>query len=97
VTDADVAAYYNANQAGFTTPEAACCARAGGAEKGASAAEVAAAKAKAEAIVAELRKAPADFAKVAKTKSDDAVSAEQGGDLDIVTRVRSQHQWKRPS
>ncbi|MYN45716.1 peptidylprolyl isomerase [Pseudoduganella sp. FT93W] len=87
VTDADVAAYYNANQAGFTTPESRRAAHVLVAvKKGASAAEVAAAKAKAEAIVAELRKAPADFAKVAKTKSDDAVSAEQGGDLDIVTK-----------
>lgn len=87
VSDADVAAYYNANQAGFTTPESRRAAHVLVAvKKGASAAEVAAAKAKAEAIVAELRKAPADFAKVAKAKSDDAVSAEQGGDLDIVTK-----------
>lgn len=87
VTDADVAAYYNANQAGFSTPESRRAAHVLVAvKKGASAAEVAAAKAKAEAIVAELRKAPADFAKVAKAKSDDAVSAEQGGDLDIVTK-----------
>lgn len=87
VSDADVAAYYSANQAGFTTPESRRAAHVLVAvKKGASAAEVAAAKAKAEAIVAELRKAPADFAKVAKAKSDDAVSAEQGGDLDIVTK-----------
>lgn len=87
VTDADVAAYYTANQAGFSTPESRRAAHVLVAvKKGASAAEVAAAKAKAEAIVAELRKAPADFAKVAKAKSDDAVSAEQGGDLDIVTK-----------
>ncbi|MYM39569.1 SurA N-terminal domain-containing protein [Duganella qianjiadongensis] len=87
VTDADVAAYYNANQAGFSTPESRRAAHVLVAvKKGANAAEVAAAKAKAEAIVAELRKAPADFAKVAKAKSDDAVSAEQGGDLDIVTK-----------
>ncbi|MFC0170408.1 SurA N-terminal domain-containing protein [Pseudoduganella danionis] len=87
VTDADVAAYYNANQAGFTTPESRRAAHVLVAlKKGASAAEVAAAKAKAEAIVAELRKAPGDFAKVAKAKSEDAVSAEQGGDLDIVTK-----------
>ncbi|WP_348698229.1 SurA N-terminal domain-containing protein [Duganella fentianensis] len=87
VSDAEVATYYNANQAGFTTPESRRAAHVLVAvKKGASAAEVAAAKAKAEAIVAELRKAPADFAKVAKAKSDDAVSAEQGGDLDIVTK-----------
>src|SRR5574343_136456 len=80
VSDAEVASYYNANQAGFTTPESRRAAHVLVAvKKGASAAEV-------EAIVAELRKAPADFAKVAKAKSDDAVSAEQGGDLDIVTK-----------
>jgi peptidyl-prolyl cis-trans isomerase D len=87
VTDADIAAYYAANQAAFTTPETRRAAHVLIAlKKGASAAETAAAKAKADAIVAELRKNPADFAKVAKTKSEDPVSAEQGGDLDIVTK-----------
>ncbi len=87
VSDAEVAAYYTANQAGFTTPESRRAAHVLIAlKKGASAAEVAAAKAKAEAIVAELRKAPADFAKIAKTKSEDTATAEQGGDLDIVTK-----------
>ncbi|MEO5932478.1 MAG: SurA N-terminal domain-containing protein [Duganella sp.] len=87
VTDAEVAAYYNANQAAFTTPETRRAAHVLVAlKKGANAAETAAAKAKADAIVAELRKTPADFAKVAKAKSEDPVSAEQGGDLDVVTK-----------
>jgi peptidyl-prolyl cis-trans isomerase D len=87
VTDAEVAAYYAANQAAFTTPETRRAAHVLVAlKKGANAAETAAAKAKADAIVAELRKNPADFAKVAKAKSEDPVSAEQGGDLDVVTK-----------
>jgi len=87
VTDAEVAAYYNANQAAFTTPETRRAAHVLITfKKGANAAETAAAKAKADAIVAELRKNPADFGKVAKAKSEDPVSAEQGGDLDIVTK-----------
>jgi peptidyl-prolyl cis-trans isomerase D len=87
VTDAEVAAYYGANQAAFTTPETRRAAHVLIAlKKGASAADTAAAKAKADAIVAELRKNPADFAKVAKAKSEDPVSAEQGGDLDVVTK-----------
>ncbi|CAN7501252.1 SurA N-terminal domain-containing protein [Duganella sp. LjRoot269] len=87
VTDAEVAAYYEANKAGFTAPESRRAAHILiGLKKGASAADVAAAKAKADAIVAELRKTPGDFAKVAKAKSEDPVSAEQGGDLDIVTK-----------
>ncbi|MQA37187.1 SurA N-terminal domain-containing protein [Rugamonas aquatica] len=87
VTDADVTAYYEANKAGFATAESRRAAHILIAlKKGANAAETAAAKAKADAIVAELRKAPGDFAKVAKAKSEDPVSGEQGGDLDIVTK-----------
>ncbi|MYM93495.1 SurA N-terminal domain-containing protein [Duganella vulcania] len=87
VTDADVAAYYAANQPAFSTPETRRAAHIQVAlKKGASAAEVAAAKAKADAIVAELRKNPGDFANVAKAKSDDPVSGEQGGDLGIVSK-----------
>src|SRR5213076_1904992 len=55
-------------------------------KKDASAAEKAAAQAKAEAILADLRKHPADFAKVAKTQSQDAGSAELGGDLGVLEK-----------
>jgi peptidyl-prolyl cis-trans isomerase D len=86
VTDADVAKYYEANPAAFTTPESRRAAHILVAlKKGANAADTAAAKAKADAIVAELRKTPGDFAKVAKAKSEDP-TAEQGGDLDLVTK-----------
>jgi peptidyl-prolyl cis-trans isomerase D len=42
-------------------------------------------KARAEAILAELRKAPATFADLAKSKSEDTASGEQGGALGVVT------------
>jgi peptidyl-prolyl cis-trans isomerase D len=87
VTDAEVSDYYTKNVAQFTTPETR---RASHIlitlKKGASAADTAAAKAKAEAIVAELRKTPGDFAKVAKAKSEDPGSAEQGGDLGVIEK-----------
>lgn len=86
VTDADVAKYYEANQAAFTTPESRRAAHILVAlKKGANAADTAAAKAKADAIAAEVRKTPGDFAKIAKAKSEDP-TAEQGGDLDFVTK-----------
>lgn len=45
-------------------------------------AEVKAAKAKADELLAQLRKAPGDFAKLAKQSSQDPGSAAKGGDLD---------------
>jgi peptidyl-prolyl cis-trans isomerase D len=44
------------------------------------------AKAKAEALLAELKKNPGAFAEVAKKNSDDPGSAERGGDLDYFGR-----------
>ena len=52
-------------------------------KKGASAADKATAKAKAEQLLAQVRKTPADFAKVAKASSEDPGSAPNGGDLDF--------------
>ncbi|NRR30538.1 SurA N-terminal domain-containing protein [Oxalobacteraceae bacterium] len=87
VTDADVAAYYEQNQKRFSSEESR---RASHilvlVKKGASAADKAAAKAKAEAIAAEVKKTPADFAKIAKAKSEDPASAELGGDLDVIQK-----------
>ncbi|MFZ6861415.1 SurA N-terminal domain-containing protein [Undibacterium sp. Ji67W] len=51
--------------------------------KDASAADKAKAKSKADALLADLRKNPAAFAKLAKENSQDPVSAERGGDLDF--------------
>ena len=56
------------------------------AEKDASAAERQKAKAKAEALLAEVRKTPAAFAELARKNSDDPGSAAQGGDLDFFGR-----------
>lgn len=87
VSDAEVTDYYEKNKAQFATPESRRASHILVAvKKGASAADIAAAKAKAEAIVAELRKAPGDFAKVAKAKSEDPGSAEQGGDLGVIEK-----------
>ena len=82
VTDADIAAYYEQNKKLYATEEER---RASHilitVKKDAAAADKAAAKAKAEALVAQLRKNPSDFAKLAKANSQDPGSAENGGDL----------------
>jgi peptidyl-prolyl cis-trans isomerase D len=83
VSDADIKAYYEQNQKRYSTDEQR---RAShiliAVKKGASAAEKVTAKAKAEKLLAEVRKNPADFAKIAKANSQDPGSAERGGDLD---------------
>jgi len=84
VSDADIKAYYDQNLARYKTDEqrrASHILIAAG--KDAPAAEKAAAKAKAEKILAQLRKTPNDFAKLAKENSQDPGSAERGGDLDF--------------
>lgn len=87
VSDADISAYYAQNQQRYTTPETRRASHILVAvKKDASAADKAAAKAKAEAILAEVRKAPGDFAKIAKAKSEDPGSAAQGGDLDVIEK-----------
>ncbi|MBA5638746.1 SurA N-terminal domain-containing protein [Duganella sp. LX20W] len=87
VSDADISAYYTQNQQRYTTPESRRASHILVAvKKDASAADKAAAKAKAEAILAEVRKAPGDFAKIAKAKSEDPGSAPQGGDLDVIEK-----------
>ena len=87
VPDAEVAAFYKANEKRFTAPEQRQYAHIlVTAAKDASAATKAAAKAKADAILAEVRKAPAEFAQIAKTKSEDVASAEKGGDLGLAEK-----------
>jgi peptidyl-prolyl cis-trans isomerase D len=84
VSDKDLRDYYAANEARFTVPEER---RASHilvkVDAGASAADRAKAKAKAESLDAELKKTPASFADVARKNSDDPGSAEKGGDLDF--------------
>jgi len=85
VTDAEVAAFYNANQKRFVTPEQRTASHILITKaQGAKPAEEAAAKAKAEAVLAEVRKNPADFAEIARKQSQDQGSAAQGGDLGTV-------------
>jgi peptidyl-prolyl cis-trans isomerase D len=56
------------------------------AEKSASPAQRQAARAKAEKLLAEVNKNPAQFAELAKKNSEDAGSAVNGGDLDFFSR-----------
>lgn len=87
VSDADIKSYYDQNSKRFSEEEQR---RAShiliSAGKDASAAEKAAAKEKAEKLLVQVRKNPADFAKIAKENSDDPGSAERGGDLDFFGR-----------
>ena len=55
-------------------------------DAGASAADRAKAKAKAEGLLAQVKQSPASFAEVARKNSDDPGSAEKGGDLDFFGR-----------
>ena len=85
VSDADLQAYYEQNKtAKYSTEEQR---RAShillNLKKDASAAEQKAVKAKAEALLVELRKKPETFAAVAKANSQDTGSGERGGDLDF--------------
>ncbi|MFZ6658236.1 SurA N-terminal domain-containing protein [Undibacterium sp. TJN19] len=84
VSDADVQSYYEQNKKLYSVDETR---RASHilitAAKDASDADKAKAKAKAESILAQLRKKPEDFAKLAKENSQDPGSAEKGGDLDF--------------
>jgi peptidyl-prolyl cis-trans isomerase D len=82
VSDEDIKSYYEQNQKQYAGSEER---RAShiliAVKKDASAADKAAAKAKADKLYAQLSANPADFAKLAKADSDDPGSAEHGGDL----------------
>ena len=82
VPEDDLRKYYAENEKRFSTPEER---RASHilvkAEKDAPAAERAKAKAKAEGLLAELKKNPGAFADLAKKNSQDEATAAQGGDL----------------
>ncbi len=87
VSEEDLRKYYDENAARYTKPEER---RASHilvkADKDAPSADRAKAKAKAEALLAELKANPAAFAELAKKNSDDPGSAERGGDLDFFAR-----------
>ncbi|QOL48850.1 SurA N-terminal domain-containing protein [Massilia litorea] len=87
VSDAEIAQFYETNKKRFTTPEQRTASHILITKaQGAKPAEEAAAKAKAEAVLAEVRKNPADFAAIAKSQSQDAESASRGGDLGPIER-----------
>ena len=87
INEDDLSRYYTENAARYTTPEER---RAShiliAADKALPAAERAAAKAKAEALLAEITKHPDSFAELAKKNSQDPGSAVKGGDLDFFGR-----------
>ncbi|MEO7152431.1 MAG: SurA N-terminal domain-containing protein [Burkholderiaceae bacterium] len=87
VPEAELRAYYDANLKRFGTPaERRASHILVKADKNAPAAERAAAKAKAEGFLAQVRKNPALFAELARKNSDDPGSAEKGGELDFFGR-----------
>lgn len=87
IKEADLRSYYDQNAARFGTKEER---RAShiliSAPASAPAAEREKARAKAQQLLAEVKKAPGTFADVARKNSQDPGSAEKGGDLDFVTR-----------
>jgi peptidyl-prolyl cis-trans isomerase D len=87
VSDADILSYYEQNKKSYATDEQR---RAShiliSVKKDASDAELKTAKVKAENLLAQLRKNPELFAKLAKENSQDPGSAERGGDLDFFTK-----------
>ena len=87
VTDEELKTYYEQNQARLATQEER---RASHilitSPKGAPAADHDKAKAKAQALLDAVRKAPATFAEIAKANSQDPGSAVKGGDLDFFAR-----------
>lgn len=89
VNDQDLRTYYEQNKAALGTAEER---RAShiliAAAKDSPAAEREKAKAAAQALLAEVRKAPASFADVARKSSQDDVSAPSGGDLGSFRRDR---------
>ena len=87
VSDEELRKYYTENESRYSTPEER---RASHilvkAEKGATADERTKAKAKAESLLAELKKPQTVFADLARKNSDDPGSAPRGGDLDFFSR-----------
>ncbi|WP_288379738.1 SurA N-terminal domain-containing protein [uncultured Massilia sp.] len=87
VSDAEINEYYNKNLKVYTTPEQRTASHILiNLARDAKPADQAAAKAKAEAVLAEVRKNPANFAEIAKAQSQDQGSAAQGGDLGVVEK-----------
>lgn len=87
VSEDDLRKYYNENISRYSVAEERRASHVlVKAPKDAPAAERARAKAKAQALLAQVRNNPASFADVAKRNSDDPGSAARGGDLDFFAR-----------
>ncbi|AJY28069.1 PPIC-type PPIASE domain protein [Burkholderia thailandensis 34] len=86
-SDIDVKKYYDDNIARYRTDAQVRVSHIFiAAAKDASAADKAAAKAKAEQLLAEVKAHPDQFAQIAEKNSQDAPSAAKGGDLGFITR-----------
>lgn len=86
VSAKEIEDYYSNNLAQFTTPEQRHVLHILIAPKGSDAAAMEAAKKKAEAILAEIKRSPGKFGELARKDSDDPLSAAKGGDLGFFTR-----------
>lgn len=87
VSDAEITDYYNKNLKAYTTPEQRTASHILiNLARDAKPADQAAAKAKAESVLAEVRKNPANFAEIARAQSQDPGSAASGGDLGVVEK-----------
>jgi peptidyl-prolyl cis-trans isomerase D len=87
VSDAEVLEYYNKNLKAYTTPEQRTASHILiNLTRDARPADQAAAKTKAEAVLAQVRANPANFAEIAKKESQDPGSAQAGGDLGVVEK-----------
>ncbi len=87
VTDDDIKAWYQSHADRYKQPEERRASHVLiAANKDAPAEQIKAAEAKAADVAGQARKAPGDFAKLAKQYSQDPGSAEKGGDLDWFAR-----------
>lgn len=87
VTDDDIKAWYQSHADRYKQPEERRASHVLiAANKDAPAEQIKAAEAKAADVASQARKAPGDFAKLAKQYSQDPGSAEKGGDLDWFAR-----------
>lgn len=87
VSDTEITDYYNKNLKAYTTPEQRSASHILiNLTRDAKPADQAAAKAKAEAVLAQVRANPANFAEIAKKESQDTASAQDGGNLGVVQK-----------
>ncbi|WP_312520638.1 SurA N-terminal domain-containing protein, partial [Massilia sp.] len=87
VSDAEITDYYNKNLKAYTTPEQRSASHILiNLARDAKPADQAAAKTRAEAVLAQVRATPANFAEIAKKESQDKASAQDGGNLGVVQK-----------